>query len=140
MGGDGVEHLFALDAEALGFDDELFDLVAKELGALFFGGVGEWSDDSADAGAGFEQALGDQVRDDLVRGVGIDLEVFGEDADRREGIAGAKLAGDHRLFGGVDDLLEERDAGAELDSERDHSSTITDSTVSWQAIFWELSD
>jgi hypothetical protein len=133
--GDGGEHLFAVDAEALGFDDEFFDLVAEELGALLAGRVGQRGDDGADAGAGFEQPLGDEVGDDLVRGVGVDLELLGQGADGGEGIAGAQLAGDHRLLGGVDDLLEERDAGAELDAKRDHVCTITDSTAIAQGIF-----
>ena len=81
MAGDGGEHLFAADAEALGFYDELFDLVAEEVGALLAAGVGRHGDDGADAGAGFKQALADQVSDDLVCGVGIDLEFFAEGAD-----------------------------------------------------------
>lgn len=40
MGGECVDEVVVLDTEALGFDDELFDLLAEELGALFAAGVG----------------------------------------------------------------------------------------------------
>jgi hypothetical protein len=115
--GDAGEDVVADNAETLGFDDELLDLAAEELGALFAGGVGTGGDDVADAGASFEEAVADQLRDDLVGGVGINLELAAEGANGGKGVAGKELAGDHRLLRGVDDLLEERDAGPELDTE-----------------------
>src|SRR5258708_5440183 len=84
---------------------------------LFAAGVWEGREYCADAGMGFEQAFGDEVGDDLVGGVGVDLEFFAEGADGGEGVSGAELAGDHGLLGGVDDLLEEGDAYAEWDAE-----------------------
>ena len=129
MLGDAGEDAVAGDAEALGFNDEFLDLAAEELGALFAGGVGEGGDDIADAGAGFEEAVADELGDDLVGGVGVDLEFAAKGADRGEGVAREELARDHRLLRGVDDLLEERDARPEVDSEWNHSSTITRSTA-----------
>lgn len=127
--GDACEDVVADDAEALGFDDELLDLAGQELSAFFAGRVGARGDDVADTGAGFEKAVTDELRDDLVGGVGVDLEFAAEGADRREGLAGKELAGDHRLLRGVDDLLEERDAGPEVDAEGNHNCTITHSTA-----------
>ena len=129
MLGDAGEDVVASDAEALGFDDELLDLAAEELSALFAGGVGAGGDHVADAGTGFEKAVADELCDDLVGGVGVDLELAAEDADRGEGVSGKELAGDHRLLRGEDDLLEERDTGPEIDAEGKYSRTITHSTV-----------
>jgi len=126
---EGVEHLIEFNAHVLGFDDDLFDLVAEELSALFAAGIGQDGDDGADAGASFKQAFVDEVSDDLVGGVGIDFEFLAERAHGRKGIAGAELAADHGFFGCVDDLLEERDAGAVWNAEGDHVCTITRSTV-----------
>ncbi len=132
---DAGEDVVAGDAEALGFNDELLDLATEELGALFAGGVGERGDDVAYSGAGLEEAVADQLSDDFVGGVGVDLELAAEGADGGKGIAGEKLAGDHRLLRGVDDLLEERDAGPEVDAEGNHSCTITHSTASCEDLF-----
>ena len=38
----------------------------------------------------------------------------------------------HRLLRGEDDLLEERDAGPEVDAEGNHNRTITHSTAPWE--------
>ena len=127
--GDAGEDVVAGDAEALGLDDELLDLAGEELGALPAGRVGTRGDDVADAGASLEEAVADELRDDLVGGVGIDLELAAQSADGGEGIARKELAGDHRLLRGVDNLLEERDAGPEVDAEGNHNCTITHSTV-----------
>jgi hypothetical protein len=135
VSGECVDEVVVLDAEALGFYDEFFDLLAEELGALLAAGVGEGRDYSADAGVGFEQAFGDEMGDDLVGGVGVDLEVFAEGADGGEWVSGAELAGDHGLLGGVDDLLEEGDAYAEWDAEGNHVCTITRGTPVWEELF-----
>jgi hypothetical protein len=134
--GEGVDEVVVFYAEALGFDDELFYLLAEELGALFAAGVGEGRNYSADAGMGFEQTFGDEMGDDLMGGVWVDLEVFAEGADGGEWISGAELAGDHGLLGGVDDLLEERDAYAECDAEGDHVCTITRGTAVCEELFF----
>jgi hypothetical protein len=135
VGGECFEEVAVFYAEAFGFDDQLFYLLAEELGALFATGVGEGRDYGADAGMGFEQAFGDEMGDDLVGGVGVDLEVFAEGADGGEWVSGAELAGDHGLLGCVDDLLEEGDAYAEWDAEGNHVCTITRSTPVWEELF-----
>jgi hypothetical protein len=99
------------------------------VGALLAAGVGQDSDHGADSGAGFKQALAHQMGNDLVRCIGIDLEFFAQGADGGERVTGAQLAGDHGFFRRVDDLLEERDAGAEVDAERNHMCTMTVSTL-----------
>ena len=135
--GDAGEDVVAGDAETLGFNDEFLDLTAEELGALFAGGVGTGGDDIADAGTSLEQAIADELRDDLVGGVGVDLEFAAENPDGGEGIAGKELAGDHRLLCSVDDLLKERSTGPEVDAEGNHSSTITRSTAGWEDLFFQ---
>ena len=138
VGGECVEEIVVFDAEALGFYDQLFDLLAEELGALLAAGVGEGGDYGADAGMGFEQAFSDEVGDDLMGGGGVDLEVFAEGADGGDWVSGAELAGDHGLLGGVDDLLEEGDADAEWDAEGNHVCTITRGTPVWEILFWGI--
>ncbi len=135
MLGDAGEDVVAGDAETLGFDDELLDLATEELGTLLAGGVGERGDDVAYAGTGLEKAVADQLRYDLVGGVGVDLELAAEGADGGKWVAGEELSGDHRLLRGVDDLLKERNAGPEVDAEGNHSCTITHSTLYWEDLF-----
>ena len=89
--------------------------------SLASGRIGELGDNGANAGTHFEQPLINQVGHHFGGGVGIDFEFLAERADRGKGIAGAQLAGDHRLLRRVDDLVEEGDAGAKRDLERDHS-------------------
>ena len=43
--------------------------------------------------------------DDLVSGVGIDLEFLRERANGRKSVPGAKLASDHRFLRRIDNLL-----------------------------------
>lgn len=129
MLGDGREDVIERDAETLGFDNQLLDLFAEELSALFARRLGERGDDGADSGKRFEEPFGDEMRDDFGRSVGIDFQIFAERADRGEGVTWTELPGDHGAFCRIDNLLEERDAGAKLDAEWNHMCTMTDSTV-----------
>jgi hypothetical protein len=67
--------------------------------------------------------------DHFMGGVGVDFQRAAEHAHRWERIAGAHLAGDDRLSGGINHLLVQRHAGLEGQAERDHTCTITDSTA-----------
>jgi len=136
--GDAGQNIFAVDAKTFRFDDELLDLAAEEFGAFFACGVRAGGDDVADAWPGFEKAVADKLRDDLVGGIGIDLEFAAEGTNRGEWVAGKKLTRDHRLLRRIDDLLEERDAGPEMDAERNHDCTITHSTVVREELFSSL--
>lgn len=64
------------------------------------------------------------MRNRFVRGVGVDLERGAERAHGGESVAGAHLAGDHGLAGGIDHLFIQRHAGLEGQAERDHMCTI----------------
>src|SRR5262245_15823905 len=89
-------------------------------------GPGPWraGDDSALAGSSLQPALADQVLHHLGGGVGIDLELCCESAHGRKGIARLKLAGHERLGRGEHDLLENRLAGHERESEYRHLCTM----------------
>ena len=128
MIGERFLHVVERNRQALGLDDELLDLVGEKVGALFACGVWKDRDDIADAWRRFEEAFADEVRDDLVGGVGVDLEFLREGSHGREGVPGAKLSGDHRLARSIHDLLKERDTGPELYAEGNHVCTITHNT------------
>ena len=124
MNRDSVDEFFEFDAKFACLDHEFFNLAAQQLGAFGFGGFRGFGDDGANSSAVFQQAFSQQLRDDLVRGVGIDFEFFAERADGGERVAGSHLARDHGLLGGVDHLLKERDARPELDTEGDHKGVL----------------
>jgi len=77
----------------------------------------------------FEQALGLELRDDLHRRVGMDLEGLAQGADRRERLTRLQSSRDDRAASGKADLLMHRSAGTDLTPERNHRCTITRSTL-----------
>jgi hypothetical protein len=107
----------------------VLEFVVEKKGALGGCGAGWLSDDCAGARTNFEQAFIDQMGDHFMGGVRVDLQRAAEDAHRRKRIAGAHLAGDDRLPGGVDYLFVQRHAGLEGQAERNHMCTITGSTA-----------
>ena len=113
-------HVFKVDAETLGFDDELLKLMLEELCFLRFGGGGTHGDDSSGTRANLEKAGIDETGDDFVSGVGIDFELAGKGAHRGKFVTGAELAGNDGFGGGVDNLLVDGRAGAEVDAEGQH--------------------
>jgi len=101
------KHLFTSDAEALGFDDQLFNLVPRG-GCALAAGVGQ-DDHGADSGrVSSRPSLTRWQRSCAL--YWIDLEFFAQGADGGNGYR-AQLAGDHGFFRRVDDLLEERTPG-----------------------------
>jgi hypothetical protein len=105
--GEGVFDVREGEAHLFGFDNEFFEF-GFEKARAFGGGGGTGRGDGGDgADADFEQALGHELGDYFLRGVGVDFEIFAEGADGGEWFAGAELAGDHGAFDGIDDLFEE---------------------------------
>ena len=135
MVGDSFENVFAAQAEVLGLDPQLLALPLQQLTAGAQSGALRRGDHGADSGVRFEETFGKQRRDDLVRGVGVDVVFAAENSHRRKGVSRAELAGYDRALGCVDDLLEDWNAGSKLDVEWCHMCTITDSTVSLQDEF-----
>src|ERR1700730_10206091 len=70
-----------------------------------------------------------QVLNDLVCGVGVDLQLGRERANRRERLTGLKLAADECLCRGKDHLVEDGLSGAKCESEQCHINNVTDVTV-----------
>ena len=62
-------HVGEAEAVFAGFDDEGFDFVLEQLAELLARGDGGFGGEGANAGADFEQALGGEGGDNLVRGV-----------------------------------------------------------------------
>jgi hypothetical protein len=110
-------------------NDELFQFRPQEMTPLRGGGCGWLGDDGADAWTDFQHPFGHQLRDYFVRCVGINFQILTERTDGRERIAWAHLPGNHGLFGSIDDLLIDRDAGLKSQAKRYHVCTITGSTV-----------
>jgi hypothetical protein len=107
LGPDGFDELVESCTYPDRLDDELFDFVLEEVFAFSGASFRELGHHCADSGAGFEEAFLDQVLDYLQGGVGMDLEVRGEGADGREGLAGLEFTADEGFFGGEDHLVEE---------------------------------
>ena len=124
----GRLHVAQVDAEAFGLDDEFLEVLLEEFGFFGLGGGRRRGDDGHGAQADFEKAGVREAGDDFVGGVGIDFEVLAEGADGRKFVAGAELARDDGLGGGVDDLLIDGAAWFEVDVEREHGCTVADST------------
>jgi hypothetical protein len=120
MLGDGFLHVGEVDTETLGFDDEFFEFVVEEIGFFGFGGGGALGDNGSGAWTNFEEAGVDETGDDFVGRVGIDFELFAEDADGGKFVTGEELAGDDGFGGGVDNLLVDGGAGFEVHMEGDH--------------------
>ena len=111
--------------QALGFDDECFELAFEELRSLSCGGCGQLSHHGAASGMHLKKSIGDQLRHDLVSRVGIDLQFLAESADGRKAVARAHLAHNDRLLGRVHDLLIDRYSGLEVQPDSYHACTIS---------------
>ena len=66
--------------------------------------------------------------DDFVCGVGMNSQIGGEGADRRERLAGEEISADEGFGGGEDHLIEDGLAWAESDSQVCHINTGTEGT------------
>ena len=86
-------------------------------------------DARADARVHLQQAERGQLRDGLLRGVGVDAQRLAERADRRKGVAGLQVAADHRARDRRHELLVDGHAGHEVDAERQHKCISTTSTL-----------
>ena len=121
MGFEGVADVFEVEAEAFCLDGEGFEMGAEEGGRFGSSGLrGALGDEGAATGLHGEEAIGLEGGDDLVRGIGIDPELFAQGADARERVAGAELAGDDGLVHGVEHLLGNRLVALETDREGKH--------------------
>ena len=65
------------------------------------------------------------MRNDFMRGVGIDFQFPAESTHGGKSVAGTQLSGHHGFFGGVDDLFVDGGARPEVDVERNQARTIT---------------
>ena len=87
MLGDAVEYVVTADPETLRFNDELLDLGAEKLSALLARGVRQRGDNIPDARACLKEPITDKLRDDLMRGIGIDLQLATEGPHRGKRVA-----------------------------------------------------
>ncbi len=80
---DGFLHVLKIDAEALAFHDEFLELLFEEICSFGFRGRRALGNNGDRARANFEEASVGETGDYFVGGVGIDLELFAEGADRK---------------------------------------------------------
>ena len=116
------------NVEPARFHDQRFHLAREQVVAVGSGSAGDFSDNGANAGTRFKQAVCKQSCDDLVRGIGVDMGFAAERADRRKSVAGSQLAGNDGARRSENDLLADGNARPEVDAERDHVCTMTAST------------
>ena len=133
---DSLGDVFQIQAELLGLDHQLLEFRSQQTAAFGGSGRGGSGYDCADAWQDFQHPLGHQLRNYFMRRVGVDLQFPAKSTDRGKGVAGPHLARDHRLLGGIDHLLINRDAGLKCEAERDHRCTITRSTPSCKIILF----
>ena len=113
MAPDGAYEVLQRHAGAPGFDHQPLGILLENVPAGRRAAGARFGHDRADARPHREQPFFGERADDLVGGVGVDLERLAEGADRRKRIAGPQLAGDDGPPDGVDDLLVDRRAGTE---------------------------
>ena len=70
-----VCEVFERNRKSTGFDDERFNLLAQQSSTLSSSRAGQFGYDSADAWLSVEQAVSDELRNNLVRGVRINGEI-----------------------------------------------------------------
>src|SRR3989442_870189 len=119
----GAVEVRAVEPEALRHTDEPIDLIG-EVGATprarrrppgRHGGADAWTR--------LEQPALDERREDLLRGVRVDLQLLTERADGRKAIAGLQLAGDDCFGARKDHLIVQRAAWPHGDPDRTHRCT-----------------
>ena len=129
MFGDPLVDLVQLEAEFLGLNDKLFQFPFEQVPPFGARRDRRIRNHGTQPGPHFEQPLVDQVRDDFVRGVGVDPQSLAQGANRRKRIAWPNLSRDQSLLGGINNLLGDRNARLQRDAERDDVCTITPSTL-----------
>jgi len=134
MIGDSLGDVFQIQAELLGLDNQLLEFRSQQTSAFGGSGRGGSGHDRADAWQDFEHPLGHELRNYFMRRVGVDFQLFAQCTDRGKGVAGPHLARNHRLLGGIDHLLIDRNTGLKCQAERNHTCTITRSTPSRKTI------
>jgi hypothetical protein len=122
---DGIYDFGHFQTDPLCLYDELFHLMKQNAFAFSGAGARKVGYHGAYAGARFEKARLDEVLDHFVSRVGVYLQIGGEAAHRGKGLSGLKLSADESLDRGVDHLIEDRLAGAELEPEWCHIDTVT---------------
>jgi len=121
-------HIVQIDRKAFGFNNQCFNLGSEKVGPLDSRRPRQFRDNGSNTGARFQQTVVQQLRDHLVRGVGIDLQLTRKHPDRGERFPSAKLPGDDSARRRVDSLFRDGNAGPECDAKRDHNCTNTSST------------
>ena len=117
-----LKKLIESNSELLRLDHQFLDLPAEQLRPLSSRSRPRRCHDGTDAGADLKQSVRHQVRYDLVRCVGVDLEFPAQMPDRGKRISGSQLPDDDRLFRRVHDLLADGNARPEVDSEGDQNA------------------
>jgi len=117
-----------LDAYPKRLDDQLLDFVLQQPLAVPSAGVRARRDDSANPRLHLEPPLVNEVLNDLMCGVGVDLQLRRQCADRRKGLTWLKLATDERLRRGKYHLVEDGLSRLKGESEECHSHNVTDVT------------
>jgi hypothetical protein len=127
-----VLQVFQRNADLHGLYGELFDFACKEAYASI-APRRRLGYHSANAGKHFEEALGGQLRDHFLGGIGVNFHGASQGADGRKGVAGAELAGENGFFGGKDNLVRDGDAGLRNEPEWDHMCNMAHVTVKVKA-------
>lgn len=109
---DSVSNIVQFQAEFFGLNDQLFQFGVQQASAFRRSGRGRLGYDGSDAWQNCQHALSHQLGDYFMRRVGIDPELFAERAYRGERIARTHLSRNNGLFGGINHLLINRDAGS----------------------------
>src|SRR5687767_7379576 len=127
--GDRLDDLVETRADAPGFDDQLLDLVLQQPPTVAGTRLRRFGHHRTDSRAYVEPPFLDQVLHHLVSRVGMDLEVRRKRPDRRKVLTRPQDTTQHCARCGKDDLVEDRPAGNERQSEWCHSGNVTHVTV-----------
>jgi hypothetical protein len=106
-----------LDANAKRFDDQLLNFVLQQPLAVPSAGIRARRDNSANPRLHVEPSFMNEILNDLMCGVGVDLQLGRQCADRRKGLTWLKLATDERLRRGKHHLVEDGLSGLKGESE-----------------------
>ena len=116
----GFDDILNFESDALGFDGELLHFALQQVLALACTRLGDRRNHGAYAGPHFEPAGLNQVLDNLVRRIGMNLELAGEESHGRKRLAGAQFAADRSFLGGENELVKDGFTGPQGEVEQCH--------------------
>lgn len=121
----GFDDILNFEPDALGFDGELLHFALQQVLALACTRLGDRRNDGPYAGPHLEPAALNQVLDNFVRGVGMNLELGGEESHRRKRLAGTQFAADGGFLGGENKLVKDGFTRPEREMEQCHMRIVT---------------